>query len=54
MRIETLHVQHSPGLPDGLAPLSFPMGLVIIHGPNGSEGCQGAALARYRTDGQPT
>ncbi len=36
MRIETLHVQHSPGLPDGLAPLSFPMGLVIIHGPNGS------------------
>jgi len=36
MRIETLHVQHSPGLPEGLASLTFPSGLVVIHGPNGS------------------
>ena len=36
MRIQTLHVQHSPGLPEGLASLTFPDGLVIIHGPNGS------------------
>lgn len=36
MRIQTLHVQYSPGLPEGLASLAFPDGLVIIHGPNGS------------------
>ena len=36
MRIESLHVQNSPGLPEGIASLTFPPGFVIIHGPNGS------------------